>query len=144
MVKILLKSKGHYSEKCSIITPTSYDELMNEIVSIAMGYHYDFDSVKGYVFNDTNLDNDFKDCYPACSDHEIEEIFALDHYEFKTGNLLFTSDDDLYYDDSTDTWFDSDKNSFSSKEDALEFYTRQDYSDEIADLYNEYNRRIEK
>lgn len=142
MVKILLKSKGQYSTRCSVVTPQSYEELLDEICFIAMGYHCDFDSVTALVYDDTGLDN-YKDDYPLCSNQEVEEIFANENYFFQTPNLLYTGincDDGISYDEVMGNWTDEENNIFTSQEDALEYYTRQDYSGDIAELFNVFKK----
>ena len=141
MKQILLVSEGRYGTTQDTIHPKTVKELKDEIIYIALGFHCDFDSVVGYVFDDSEWrDNeDIQEMY----DDDIS-MYVEDNYSYKSQNLIFTGyncDDGLTYREDTDDFIDENGDVYETQDDAYIDYTREDFGGDIADLFKAFKKK---
>lgn len=134
MKKLLLVSKGRYGTSTEIVEPSSVQELTNDIIRIADGFHCDFDEVKGYVYDDSDYDSEY---YPD------EAAYAVECNSYESKNLLYTGhncDDGLTYREDSDDFIDENGDVFKTQDEAYEAYTREDFGGDIQSLFSAYTK----
>lgn len=147
MKKIMLVSKGRYNTREAVVCPQTLEELTKEIVNIAFGFHCDFDSVVGYVFDDSEWEDD--DSYEDIREMFSNDIskYVADNHTYESQNLIYTGhncDDGLTYREDTDDYIDANGDIYDTQEDAYIDYTRKDFVGYIADLFAAFKEAGEK
>lgn len=142
MKKIMLVSKGHYNTREAVVCPKTVEELTDEVIKIAFGFHCDFDSVVGYIFDDSAWEDE--DSYEDIHEEYNNEIsnFVADNHSYESQNLIYTGhncDDGLTYREDTDDFIDDDGNIYDTQDDAYIDYTREDFGGDIAGLFAAFN-----
>ena len=147
MKKIMLVSKGRYNAKEAVVCPKTVEELTDEVIKIAYGFHCDFDSVVGYIFDDSAWEDD-----DSCEDtHEMYSnnisLFVAENHSYESQNLIYTGyncDDGLTYREDTDDFIDDNGDIYDTQDDAYIDYTREDFGGDIADLFAAFKNSEEK
>ena len=147
MKKIMLVSKGHYNTKETVVCPQTVEELTDEVINIAFGFHCDFDSVVGYIFDDSAWeDEDNNEDIHEMYSNDIS-MFVADNNSYKSQNLIYTGhncDDGLTYREDTDDFIDENGDVYNTQDDAYIDYTREDFGGDIADLFAAFKSSEEK
>lgn len=138
MKKILLVSKGRYGTREAVVSPKTVEELTDEVIKMAYGFHCDFDTVVGYIYDDSAWeDEDVHEMYS----NEISNFVAENH-SYESMNLIYTGhncDDGLTYREDTDDFIDDNGDIYDTQDDAYIDYTREDFGGDIADLFAAFN-----
>lgn len=113
---IRLKATGKQGTRTNDVTPNDINELIEAVVDVAYGFHCDYDSVTAeIVTDDTILQYDTNLLFVG---HNCDDGIAQ-------------CDDGTYYDKNLEQRFDT-------YDDALRENTKQDYSGDIATIYEDY------
>lgn len=117
MITIKLTSRGQWGERTKDVTPKDINELIEEVVDIAYGYHCDYDSVTADIVSGDDIIRTY------------EQNLLYVGYNCEDG--ITQCEDGTYYDEYLER-------RFNTYDDALKENTKLDFSGDITSIYMAY------
>lgn len=140
MIKICLFMRGNFNNsKFSVIEPKTYAELIEEICSLTIDPQHS--SICASVFDDSSFESEKEKMEDGIYREYNIDKFAADNALYTTDNLLYDCPADLSYNADDDTYTDGDTGEvYNSEEEYYYAMTREDFSEDIALLFSEFER----